>query len=71
MYVMDAGNNRVQRWTIGSTYGVTLVSATSLLANGKGINFNLMGDLIVADYSNHRIVKFPITCCEYSLKKSA
>ncbi|CAF4771785.1 unnamed protein product, partial [Rotaria socialis] len=68
MYVMDAGNNRVQRWTIGSTYGVTLVSAASLLSNGKGINFNMLGELIVADYSNHRIVKFPVTCCEYSLK---
>ncbi|CAF4021362.1 unnamed protein product, partial [Rotaria sordida] len=40
MYVMDAGNKRIQRWSPGSTYGVTVVSTTALL-NGIGIAFDL------------------------------
>ena len=67
---MDSGNNRIQRWTLGASYGVTLVSATSLLGNGKGISFNSFGELIVADYSTHRIVKFPVACCEYCFKSN-
>lgn len=68
MYIMDSGNNRIQRWTLGASYGVTMVSATSLLGNGRGVNFNSFGELIVADYSNHRVVKFPVACCEYCSK---
>ncbi|CAF1292333.1 unnamed protein product, partial [Rotaria sordida] len=46
MYVMDAGNKRIQRWSPGSTYGVTVVSTTALL-NGIGIAFDLAATPIV------------------------
>lgn len=61
MYVLDAGNSRIQRWWAGSTYGVTIVSSSSLV-NGRGMSIDLSGDLIVADYSNHRILSYNITC---------
>ncbi|CAF5197765.1 unnamed protein product, partial [Rotaria magnacalcarata] len=63
MYVLDSGNKRIQRWWPGSTYGITVVSSTSML-NPRGLNFDTSGNLFVADYSNHRILKFTVTCRE-------
>ncbi|CAF3873393.1 unnamed protein product [Rotaria sp. Silwood1] len=60
MYIMDAGNNRIQRWWPGSTYGVTVAAAS--MSNPRGMAFNPSGDLVVADYSNHRMVLFPVVC---------
>ncbi|CAF3461229.1 unnamed protein product, partial [Rotaria sp. Silwood2] len=57
---MDSGNDRIQRWWPGSTYGVTVAAA--VLSNSKGIAFDPFGGLAVADYSNHRIVLFPAVC---------
>ncbi|CAM4949724.1 unnamed protein product [Rotaria socialis] len=60
MYVMDAGNSRIQRWLPGMTYGVTVVAAT--VSTPYGINFDFAGNIIVADTSNQRIIAFSITC---------
>ncbi|CAF3803800.1 unnamed protein product [Rotaria magnacalcarata] len=60
MYVMDAGNSRIQRWLPGMTYGVTVVAST--VSTPYGINFDFAGNIIVADTSNHRIIAFSITC---------
>ncbi|CAF4418590.1 unnamed protein product, partial [Rotaria socialis] len=60
MYVMDAGNSRIQRWLPGMTYGVTVVAAT--VSTPYGINFDFAGNIIVADTSNQRIIAFRITC---------
>ncbi|CAF5113130.1 unnamed protein product, partial [Rotaria sp. Silwood1] len=57
---MDAGNDRIQRWWPGSTYGVTVAAAS--MYNPRGMAFNPSGDLVVADYSNHRMVLFPVSC---------
>ncbi|CAF3039731.1 unnamed protein product [Rotaria sp. Silwood2] len=60
MYILDAGNDRIQRWWPGSTYGVTVAAAT--LSSPRGIAFDPSGNLIVADYSSHRVVLFPVAC---------
>lgn len=64
MYIMDSGNNRVQQWTSGSTFGVTVIASTSF-SSPRGMAFNPNGDLSIADYSNHRIVQFPVVCRTY------
>ena len=60
MFVMDSGNNRIQRWSPLSTYGVTVASGA--LSNPRGMSLDISGNLLVADLSNHRIVSFPISC---------
>ncbi|CAF3628500.1 unnamed protein product [Rotaria sp. Silwood1] len=62
MYIIDSGNNRIQRWWPGSTYGVTVASAS--LNNPRGMAFDTSGNLVVADESYHRMVLFPVTCRE-------
>ncbi|CAF3665556.1 unnamed protein product [Rotaria sp. Silwood1] len=54
---------RIQRWWLGSTYGVTVVSAS--LYNPRGMAFDTSGNLVVADQSYHRVVSFPVSCREY------
>ena len=60
MFIMDSGNNRIQRWWPGSTYGVTVAAAA--LSNPRGMAFDPYGNLVVADHSYHRMVLFPVTC---------
>ena len=63
MYVMDAGNNRIQRWWPGSTYGITVVSAS--LSTPKGMTIDPLGDLLVADEYYHRVVSFAVVCRKF------
>ena len=63
MYIMDSGNNRIQRWSPGSTYGVTVASAA--MSNPRGLSFDTYGNLVVADLSNHRVLSFPVSCRKY------
>ena len=63
MYVMDSGNNRLQRWWPGSTYGVTVASAS--MSNPRGMRLDSLGNLVVADASNSRVLSFPVVCREY------
>jgi tripartite motif-containing protein 71 len=60
LYVMDSGNNRIQCWSPGSTYGVTVASA--VLGNPRGMAFDPWGNLVVADMSYHRMVMFSVIC---------
>ncbi len=57
---MDSGNNRIQRWSPGSTYGITVVSAS--LSSPSGMAFDPSGNLVIADMGNHRVVQAPISC---------
>lgn len=61
MYIMDSGNERIQRWWPGSTYGMTVASSTSLY-NPRGLVIDALGNLVLADYSYHRVVSFPGGC---------
>ena len=63
MFIMDSGNNRIQRWSPSATYGVTIASGA--LSNPRGLSFDTFGNLVVADYSNHRVVSFPISCRKF------
>jgi hypothetical protein len=60
---MDAGNNRIQRWSPGSSFGVTVVSAG--FSNPRGIAFDPSGNLAIADYSYARVVLAPIFCGKF------
>ena len=60
MFIMDSGNDRVQRWSPSSTYGVTVAKAS--LSNSRGFSFDTFGNLIVADMSNHRVISFSAVC---------
>ncbi len=60
MYIMDSGNNRIQRWWPGSTYGVSVVLGS--FSNPRGMAFDPFGNLAVADYSYHRVVLFSVGC---------
>jgi sugar lactone lactonase YvrE len=64
MYVLDAGNSRIQRWLPGGSYGITVV-ATSM-STPYGLQVDARGNLIVTDTSNHRVISFAITCRKYS-----
>lgn len=63
MYIMDAGNNRIQQWASGSAFGVTVASAS--LSNPRGLSIDPNGNLAVADYSYDRVVLFPVVCRKY------
>lgn len=64
MFILDSGNGRILKWPLGWTYGISIGSMSSM-KNPYGMYFNPVGDLVVADTSNHRIVRFGISCCEY------
>ncbi len=60
MYILDAGNNRVQRYTAGASSGTTIISAS--FSNPRGIAFDPYGNIAIADYSYARVVKASIYC---------
>lgn len=62
MYIMDSGNNRIQQWSPGFTYGVTIANA--VIASPRGLAFDTAGNLIVADYLYHRVLQFTVSCRE-------
>lgn len=66
MYILDSGNNRIQRWMPGATYGTTVVSS-STMSNPKGLAIDTLGNLVVADYSNHRVLSFNVACRKFKM----
>lgn len=60
MYILDAGNSRIVRWTVGMNYGFTLVS--SPMSTPYGFAFDYSNNIILADSSNHRIVSYSVMC---------
>jgi len=65
MYVLDAGNARVQRWLPGGSYGITV--AASAMNSPNGMQIDRLGNIAIADTSYHRIISFGITCRKYFL----
>ncbi|CAF3877196.1 unnamed protein product, partial [Rotaria sp. Silwood1] len=64
MYIMDFGNNRIQQWAPGATFGITVASAS--MSGPRGLAFDPSGNLATADTGNHRIVLFSVICRKYS-----
>lgn len=60
MYILDAGNNRIQRYIPFAAYGITVVRAT--MSTPLGMTFDRLGNLVVADTSFHRVISFALTC---------
>ena len=65
MYILDVGNDRIQRWRPGSSYGVTIVSAT--MSTPRGLAMDSSGNLVTADYGNHRVILFSAYCRKLNL----
>lgn len=65
MYILDGGNNRIQKWNLGATYGTTVVVAT--LSSPLGMEWDFSNNFYVADTSNHRIVNFNLLCRKFIL----
>ena len=63
MYVLDAGNSRIQKWLPGMTYGTTVVAAT--MSTPWGISFDLLGNIVVADTSNQRVISYTTFCGKF------
>lgn len=60
MYVLDSANSRVQRWTIGASYGFTV--AASSMNTPQGLSLGPLGNILVADTQNCRVLSFGLTC---------
>ncbi|WP_460975910.1 NHL repeat-containing protein [Spirosoma knui] len=64
IYVTDAGNNRIQKWTPGATQGTTVAGGNGTgyeanqIAYPSGIAIDKDGNIYVADRSNNRIQKW-------------
>ncbi len=67
LYIMDAGNDRIQRWIPGGNYGITIAS-TSTMNTPRGMHFDSYGDLVVTDEYMHRVISFNILCRKYIQK---
>ena len=64
LYIMDSGNDRIQKWSPGGTYGIT-VASTSTMNTPRGMRFDNYGNLVVADHSMHRVISFGMVCRKY------
>ncbi|CAF4233912.1 unnamed protein product, partial [Adineta steineri] len=65
IYVADAFNNRIMRWSDGSKEGTIIVggnegSQTNRLNDPSALSFDRQGNLYVADTGNHQVQKFNI-----------
>lgn len=60
LYILDYSNSRIQKWYPGASYGSTVVSGTMNLP--IGFHFDRLGNLIVADTSNHRAISYALLC---------
>ena len=60
MYILDFSNSRVQRWLPGASYGITVAAAS--MSSPNGMNIGPVGNIVVIDTSNHRVLSFGLTC---------
>lgn len=64
LFILDTGNRRIVKWTLGWKYGFT-VALLSSMNEPYGMYFNSFRDIIVADASTHAVYSFMVDCCEY------
>jgi sugar lactone lactonase YvrE len=64
IYVADAANHRIQKWTPGATTGVTVAGGNGAGSAANQINgaykcyVDASGNIYIADYNNHRVQKW-------------
>lgn len=63
MFILDAGNSRVQKWFPGATFGVTVLAAT--LSSPLGMQIDPLGNLAIADTNYHRVQFFAVWCRKF------
>lgn len=63
MYILDAGNSRIQQWLPGNNYGVTVIAAT--MSTPLGMTFDLSNNIVIADTSYQRIMSYNTFCGKY------
>ena len=64
MYILDSGNNRIQRWSSGSTYGITVLPTISGVP--RGIALHPFGHVVIPESTNYRIVESSIICRKHT-----
>jgi DNA-binding beta-propeller fold protein YncE len=73
IYIVDSANNRIMRWTIGSTSGMMVAGDSTYgvlpnqLNNPWNIKLDPSGALIVVDTYNNRIQMFSVSCSKYKI----
>jgi len=73
MFIVDRGNYRIMKWTIGASSGMIIAgdmtsgTQSNQLYSPMNINFDSNGSLFVADTYNNRIQKFLISCRKLNL----
>lgn len=60
MYVLDYNNDRVQKWWPGASFGTTV--AATALGNPRGMRFDRLGNLVIADTAYYRVISFGVNC---------
>ncbi|CAF1228183.1 unnamed protein product [Adineta steineri] len=68
IYIIDSGNNRVQRWSFGATYGVTIVGNGAIIRNDStslqgatDVKLSINGsNLFVSETMQNRIWRFQL-----------
>ncbi|CAF4348220.1 unnamed protein product, partial [Adineta steineri] len=66
LYIADSGNQRIQFWNYGASYGTKIAGVTS--SGGSGLNqfntpYGIATDpntnaIYICDYNNHRVMKY-------------
>ena len=67
LYVLDDGNSRIQKWSVGGTYGITILAAT--FSDPLGMEVDQLGNLYIADGNYHRIQSFAVYCGKFIEKR--
>ncbi|CAF1550087.1 unnamed protein product [Didymodactylos carnosus] len=66
VYIADRLNNRIQRWSVNSTTGVTVAGSSSGVSGNDSMHLNTpldvqfdnTGNMYIADHNNNRIQKW-------------
>ena len=67
LYICDAENDRIQKWTVNASSGTTVTgnsngnsgSSATELKMPRSLVFDLNGFMYVSDYENHRVQRYP------------
>ncbi|CAF1221759.1 unnamed protein product [Adineta steineri] len=68
IYIVDSGNNRVQRWSFGASYGVTMVGNGAIIRNDSTVvqgNMDIRlsindSNLLILEIAQNRIWRFQL-----------